>query len=207
MTQIQADLQRIRARYPYLSDVSAFPAYRLTEVMITLRPATPWAETWARGLLTTGDRAVDARLRELRATSIETGYRPKDLSVTQLSFKLILGQPMNVWALVTRLAATSGYFAAVTPILDPVFINLSTLPDAQLQSAGAFGQVLRLLHGQRRPTAAFEALLADVIGQLERLPAGERSRWRELLTYIHALVYHGRAPHEVATLTGLGMAR
>ena len=42
----------------------------------------------------------------------------------------------------------------------------------------------------------FEARLAGVIRFLERMPGVERLRWLDLLSYIHALVYHVRHADE-----------
>jgi hypothetical protein len=44
--------------------------------------------------------------------------------------------------------------------------------------------------------------LRRVVAQLEGMPAAERLRWLELLSYIHALVYHERNPAEHEGLQG-----
>src|SRR5207249_506991 len=43
---------------------------------------------------------------------------------------------------------------------------------------------------------AFRSLLGQVVRELEAMPEAQRLRWLELLSYIHALVYHERAPAE-----------
>lgn len=42
----------------------------------------------------------------------------------------------------------------------------------------------------------FGELLVEVVTRVDKMPAAERERWRELLWYIHALVYHMREPPE-----------
>lgn len=84
-------------------------------------------------------------------------------------------------------------FAALAPSLEPVFVNLRDTPQPQLVAeGGAFGQVLRLLQQRHAGDAAFRGLLRDVVQTLERLPGSQRMRWLDLLSYIHALVYHER---------------
>jgi len=43
-------------------------------------------------------------------------------------------------------------------------------------------------------------LLGQVVRALEGMPDAQRLRWLELLSYIHALVYHERAPAERADM-------
>ena len=43
---------------------------------------------------------------------------------------------------------------------------------------------------------AFRTLLGQVVQTLEGMPQAERLRWLEMLSYIHALVYHEREPGE-----------
>jgi hypothetical protein len=92
-------------------------------------------------------------------------------------------------------------FTALIPTLDPLFVNLSALAPDQLESAGGFlGWVLRLVQERHARPAEFRELLRRVIEHLETMPAAERLRWLELLSYIHALVYHDRNPAEHAEL-------
>ncbi len=91
-------------------------------------------------------------------------------------------------------------FHPVIPALDPIFLNLSALEARKLEAAGGFGSVLRLVQGRRTRPAVFQELLRHVILSLETLPASERLRWLELLSYIHALVYHERKAREHAGL-------
>jgi hypothetical protein len=88
-------------------------------------------------------------------------------------------------------------FADVTPAFRPRFVNLPEVPAGELESAGGyFGRVLRLVQQRRTRRGEFQALLRQAVGHLEGMPAEERLRWLELLSYLHALVYHERAGSE-----------
>jgi hypothetical protein len=84
-------------------------------------------------------------------------------------------------------------FTPFVPALAPLFVNLRDTPDTRLASAGGpFGQVLRLVRQRHARPAAFRTLLGQVVRALEGMPDAERLRWLDLLSYIHALVYHER---------------
>ena len=97
-------------------------------------------------------------------------------------------------------------FAAVIPALDPLFLNLACVPPRKLENVGGFGWVLRLIQERHSRRAEFQQLLQRVVehlgsdGRPQPSPpkrgrgAGVRGRlrWLELLSYIHALVYHER---------------
>ena len=89
---------------------------------------------------------------------------------------------------------------AMIPGLTPLFVNLSALPAVRLETAGFFGWVLELVQQRRARQAEFQDLLGRVVGHLEAMPAAERFRWLELLSYIHALVYHERETREQSGL-------
>ncbi len=84
-------------------------------------------------------------------------------------------------------------FRAITPTVKPLFVNLPGIAPGRLESQGGwFGQVLRALRGRKLPMADFGQLLEQVTAKLEDMPAVERMRRQELLSYLHALVYHER---------------
>lgn len=88
-------------------------------------------------------------------------------------------------------------FAAVTPVLDPLFINLGAIQAGKLESDGGFfGWVLRLVQARKARPGEFQNLVQRVIEHLEAMPHTERLRWLELLSYIHAFIYHERDPSE-----------
>jgi ElaB/YqjD/DUF883 family membrane-anchored ribosome-binding protein len=92
-------------------------------------------------------------------------------------------------------------FVKETPHLEPLFINLGTMPPDRLEAQGGFfGWVLRLVQERRGRPAEFEALVERVVLHLETMPPAERSRWLEFLSYIHALVYHDRSRTEQPAL-------
>jgi hypothetical protein len=73
-------------------------------------------------------------------------------------------------------------FREVTPILDPLFINLSAMQPAKLESEGGFfGWVLRLLQERKLGPMEFDELIKRVVQHLESMPGEERLRWLELL--------------------------
>ncbi len=82
----------------------------------------------------------------------------------------------------------------------PLFLNLSAVPATKLETAGGFGWVLRLVQQRQSRPAEFQELLRRVVEHLEALPAAERLRWLELLSYIQALIYHEREAVEHAGL-------
>jgi len=89
------------------------------------------------------------------------------------------------------------HFARRTPGLEPLFLNLSAVPEAQLESKGGYlGQVLRLVQQRRARPEDFRQLLGRVVQRLEQMPAAERLRGLELLSYIQAFVYYEREPAE-----------
>jgi hypothetical protein len=99
------------------------------------------------------------------------------------------------------LVAMGQVFRRFIPPLEPLFVNLRELPAEVLETQGGFfGWVLRLLQERTAPARAFQRVLTGVIRHLERMPADERSRWLELLSYIHALVYHHRDTKEIPAL-------
>jgi hypothetical protein len=72
--------------------------------------------------------------------------------------------------------------------------------DLVVRDGGSFGWVLRLVQRCQAPLQELRGLVQEVVEHLEQMPAHERSRWLELLSYIHALVYHGRESTEHSSL-------
>ena len=116
--------------------------------------------------------------------------------VFQPVLPVVLYTGTRPWPAIGRLAdllAGGADFAALAPVLEPVFVPLRDTPDSQLVSAGgAFGQVLRLVQQRHARGPAFRTLLGQVVQTLEGMPEAERLRWLDLLSYIHALLYHER---------------
>jgi hypothetical protein len=92
----------------------------------------------------------------------------------------------------------------VTPSWEPLFVNLPALAPAALETPeNHFGWLLRLLQERRSRPAEYRELLQRVVAHVEALSSAERLRWLELLSYIHALVYHDREPNEHELLQNL----
>ncbi len=88
-------------------------------------------------------------------------------------------------------------FREITPAMKPLFVNLPGLPAGRLESRGGFfGQLLRLVRGRKVAAPDFGRLLELVAGELEAMPAAERMRRQELLSYLYALVYYEREEAE-----------
>jgi hypothetical protein len=83
------------------------------------------------------------------------------------------------------------------PAFEPHFLNLrDTSPETLVRQGGFFGQVLWLIRERHADPATFRRTLGEVVAALDAMPPGERTRWVELLSYIHALVYHARNEEE-----------
>jgi hypothetical protein len=82
------------------------------------------------------------------------------------------------------------------PSFEPVFVNLPELPREKLSTAGAFGQVLRVVQQWDERRKVFEQVLGEALGRLEPLAKQERPRWLDLLMYFEALVYNRRTEGE-----------
>jgi len=88
-------------------------------------------------------------------------------------------------------------FRKWAPRMDSFFVNVSALASEVLESRGGFfGQVLDLVKARKQRPREFRTRLVRVVRSLEAMPDEERLRWLELLSYIHALVYHVRRPEE-----------
>ncbi|MCP4286471.1 MAG: Rpn family recombination-promoting nuclease/putative transposase [Gammaproteobacteria bacterium] len=85
------------------------------------------------------------------------------------------------WESVGRLSdlvAAGEWFEQVTPVLDPLFVNLPQLDTETLERiGGAFGWVLQLVQQRKRSSAEFRPLLGRGVQQLEGMPPAERLRW------------------------------
>jgi hypothetical protein len=83
-----------------------------------------------------------------------------------------------------------------TPEFEPRFVNLPEATVDELNGAGRFGALLRLVQRRQASGAAFRELVQEVVGHLEAGGKEERGRWLELLSDLHALVYHERPQRE-----------
>jgi hypothetical protein len=91
--------------------------------------------------------------------------------------------------------------AELVPSLKPLYINLPELsPETLRKDGGYLGPVLHLIQQRRARPQEFARLLAKVVESLERMPAEERLRWLDLLSYLHAMIYHERTPAEFEKL-------
>jgi hypothetical protein len=102
-----AGLSRIRARFPQVRDIHARPEVSLTALLIKLRPGTPWLEAWQRGVVETGDAAVDRLLAEYHASGVRLLFNEW--------FVLEFGQPLRVEAVLDAFRASTAFFVYVEP--------------------------------------------------------------------------------------------
>ncbi|HKI36340.1 MAG TPA: Rpn family recombination-promoting nuclease/putative transposase, partial [Gemmataceae bacterium] len=87
--------------------------------------------------------------------------------------------------------------AELVPEFRPLFVSLPGLPSERLEKEGGyFGWILELVQQRSAPFESFATLVAQVVSQLEEMPAAERDRWLELLSYLVAMIYHDRAVPE-----------
>ncbi len=97
------------------------------------------------------------------------------------------------------LVESGGVFAEFIPQFESLFVNLPATSAATLTRRGGFlGWVLGLLKERLSEPSVFEPLLRRVVEQLEAISADDHDRWRELLSYVHAMVYHYREEGEFA---------
>jgi hypothetical protein len=88
-------------------------------------------------------------------------------------------------------------FEGVIPVFKPHFLKLrETSPEMLTHEGGFFGQILWLVRERHAEPGAFRRTLEQVVSHLEEMPASERTRWIEFLSYILALVYHARSADE-----------
>ena len=82
-------------------------------------------------------------------------------------------------------------FTEMIPDFWPLFLPLSTLIPNRLETVGGyFGWILELIQQRKARVDEFRNLLQRAVAHLEELPASDRLRWLELLSYISAMLYH-----------------
>lgn len=85
-------------------------------------------------------------------------------------------------------------FERETPLMEPLFLNLPKVSAKRLTAQGGFfGWVLRLIQCQTDKPMQFKNLVEQAVRHLEQMPVDQQSRWLDLLSYIHALIYHQRS--------------
>jgi hypothetical protein len=112
---------------------------------------------------------------------------------------VVLYTGLSSWPALPRVAdlvKEGQEFVGMIPDLDPLYVNLPEVAPATLEGAGPLGWVLELIQQRQARPREFRALVVRVVQRLEEMPAQERLRWLELLSYIRALVYHDREPSE-----------
>jgi hypothetical protein len=144
-------------------------------------------------------RLADSQLQIFRYQVRKWSRTHRSLARSQLSpvLPIVFYTGLRRWAQVGTLAdliERGDEFRAVTPIVErPLFINLPELPATELERHGGyFGWVLRLVQQRHARIAEFQTLLERVVNHLGEMTAAERLRWRDLLSYIGAMVYHER---------------
>lgn len=92
-------------------------------------------------------------------------------------------------------------FEPVLPAMAPIFLSLRDMPAARLETEGGlFGWLLRLVQDRKTRPQEFQRLLRNIVTRLEEMSSQERMRWLELLSYVHALIYHERDAEEIPAL-------
>ncbi len=92
-------------------------------------------------------------------------------------------------------------FKDVMPLLRPLFLNLrETAPDRLETEGGFFGQVLRLVRERRAKSRELRGVLRAALRRLAEMPPEQQQRWKDLLTFIGAFLYHERAESELPGL-------
>jgi predicted transposase YdaD len=147
-------------------------------------------------------RVLDYMTQIWKAQARAWGQRHGSLASVRLQpiLPVVFYTGTHRWAKIGRLVdliEMGSLVEDVTPAYKPLFVNLPDLPAEELgTTGGCFGWVLRLVQQRRSGRGRFEGLLGQVVGRLEAIPPEDRLRWLELLSYVHALVYHERAEGE-----------
>jgi predicted transposase YdaD len=150
------------------------------ERLMLLRVLDYLVQIWKAQLRDRRRRAVPVRLQPVLPVVLYTGLARWD----------DLGRLVDV-------IEGGELFGEVTPDYRPLFLSLPALPRAALESSGgALGWVLELVQQRRARPQEFRDLLRRVVAHLETMPAADRLRWLELLSYVQALVYHDRESSE-----------
>jgi len=93
------------------------------------------------------------------------------------------------------------HFRRITPVMESLFLNLPAISPETLERKGGYlGWVLRMVQARRSRPAAFSRLLDRLLLHLKPMPELERARGEDLLSYIHAFVYHEREACEKYSL-------
>jgi hypothetical protein len=105
------------------------------------------------------------------------------------------------WRSLTRLAELveggDEDFADVLPQLQPLLLNLSAIPPAELEASGGFFRwVLELLRARTASREEFHTTTERAITHLEAMAEVERERWLLFLSYIGAMINYDRDPSE-----------
>jgi hypothetical protein len=86
-----------------------------------------------------------------------------------------------------------GLFGDMIPSIEPTFLNLHDASTRSLQNkVGTFGWVLWLIQQNHSISAEFHDVLGQVVARIDPLCEQNPARWRHLLWFAHALVYHAR---------------
>jgi predicted transposase YdaD len=151
-------------------------------------------------------RTLDYSVQVYRYQVRQWAHEHGDLSDVRLSLVLpiVFYTGSREWespGLLSDLIEHGDQFRDVVPLLKPLYINLPELSSATLaKEGGYFGQVLRLIQQWHARPREFARLLAEVVRTLEGMPPDERLRWLDLLSYLHAMIYHERNPAELESL-------
>lgn len=95
-------------------------------------------------------------------------------------------------------------FREVLPAIKPLFLNIGAVRESQLRDPNElFAWVVRLLRTRESDPSRFKALVNQLLAVGDRIPQDEKDRWKDLLTYLHAFVYHHREPNECERLSEL----
>ncbi len=149
-------------------------------------------------MLRLGEYVLDAYKMQKRAWDKKRITGAKFLLQPVMPIVLYTGERNweNIESLADLVEAGS-LFQDMIPAFKPHFLNLRGMSREKLVNEGGFfGQVLLLIRERHAEPAVFQRTLEEVVTRLEQMPAAERNRWVEFLSYIVARVYHARREDE-----------
>jgi hypothetical protein len=98
LSEIQADLARIRATYPALARFE-LEVPETDTLFVTLKPEATFADAWTAGRLETGEAQLDAVLRHFNAVRVSHSFGT--------TFGVQFAQPLNLERLAALVQSTS----------------------------------------------------------------------------------------------------
>ena len=107
---IDQDLRSIRAKYPQVTEIHAFPDYNLSNLIIAVKTSAPWINNWRGGNIATGESALDTLIHQYDPASIKDNLFE---SAGNAWYTVQFGGPLNMTKLAEKFQGISPNVAFV----------------------------------------------------------------------------------------------